>query len=64
MIALVWAITPLADRVLEDALARHIADDPSSGARGAPTCFVGERRHQCRFDAHALIPAREHESRI
>ncbi len=50
-----------------DDLARRIAADmasaEASGARGTPTFFVGQRRHEGRFDAGALIEALEASQR-
>jgi len=49
--------------VQDDDLARRLAEDKASagesGARGTPTFFIGERRHEGPYDAAALIRALE-----
>jgi Na+/H+ antiporter NhaA len=50
----------------DDDLARRVAEDKASagesGARGTPTFFVGERRHEGPWDAVSLITALEAEA--
>ena len=49
--------------VQDEELVRHVSDDKASagesGARGTPTFFIGDRRHEGPFDAATLITALE-----
>ncbi|THJ00488.1 Na+/H+ antiporter NhaA [Nocardioides sp.] len=47
------------DPRLADRIARDAAGAASSGVRGTPTFFIGDRRHQGPYDARTLIRALE-----
>lgn len=56
-------VADLDDDALMERVRRDVASAELSGVRGTPTFFVGDQRHQGRFDARTLIMALERSGR-